>query len=102
MTTTTVNNNFAHLARTNDGLYLKQIEPLDEDIGDIRTTIPAAQVAPSPTEAALPQYAPLQAAPPPSVVTTAPDVISYQGPITRARARELNFVTMLKNDGPEE
>ena len=79
----------------------------DEDIDDIRTTTPAAQVAPSPTEAALPQVvhpqdAPLQAAPPPSVVTTTPDVISYQGPITRARARELNFVTMLKNDGPEE
>jgi hypothetical protein len=79
----------------------------DEDIDDIRTTTPAAQVAPSPTEAALPQVvhpqdAPLQAAPPPSVVMTTPDVISYQGPITRARARELNFVTMLKNDGPEE
>ena len=78
----------------------------DEDIDDIRTTTPAAQVAPSPTEAALPQVAPpqdapLQAAPPPPVVTTTPDVISYQGPITRARARELNFVTMLKNDGPE-
>ena len=23
------------------------------------------------------------------------------GPITRARARELNFVTILKNEGPE-
>jgi hypothetical protein len=79
----------------------------DEDIDDIRTTTPAAQVAPSPTEAALPQVvhpqdAPLQVVPPPSVVTTMPDVISYQGPITRARARELNFVTMLKNDVPEE
>ena len=34
-----------------------------------------------------------------------PDTPSPQappGPITRARARELNFVMLLKNEGPEE
>jgi hypothetical protein len=27
---------------------------------------------------------------------------SLAGPITRARARDLNFVMLLKNEGPEE
>jgi hypothetical protein len=35
----------------------------DEDIDDIRTTTPAARVAPSPTEAALPQVVHPQDAP---------------------------------------
>jgi hypothetical protein len=26
----------------------------------------------------------------------------HQGPITRARARDLNYVMLLKNEGPEE
>jgi hypothetical protein len=27
---------------------------------------------------------------------------SSSGPITRARARDLNFIMLLKNEGPEE
>jgi hypothetical protein len=49
---------------------------VDEDI-TMSTTTPAAP----------PHQAPL-----PSLV----------GPITRARARDLNFVMLLKNEGPEE
>ena len=48
----------------------------DEDI-----TSSSTPVAPSP-------------APPPQAPPS--------GPITRARARELNFVMLLKNEGPEE
>ena len=33
-------------------------------------------------------------------VTTTPEVI--QGPVTRARARELNYVLLLSNQGPAE
>jgi hypothetical protein len=29
-------------------------------------------------------------------------LLSLAGPITRARARDLNFVMLLKNEGPEE
>jgi len=32
--------------------------------------------------------------------TTTPEVI--QGPVTRARARELNYVLLLSNQGPAE
>jgi hypothetical protein len=32
----------------------------------------------------------------------APPLPSLAGPITRARARDLNFVMLLKNEGPEE
>ena len=53
----------------------------DEDTTS--TSTPAA--APSPT----PPDAPPHQAPP-------------SGPITRARAREQNFVMLLKNEGPEE
>ena len=49
---------------------------LDEDI-TMSTTTPAAP----------PHQAPLP---------------SLAGPITRARARDLNFVMLLKNEGPEE
>jgi transposase InsO family protein len=42
----------------------------------------------------------------PAAPSSAPDASSQapspSGPITRARARELNFVMLLKNDGPEE
>jgi hypothetical protein len=48
------------------------------------TTTPAA---PSPAQA--PSF-PVQAPPLPP------------GPVTRARARELNFIMLLKNEGPEE
>jgi hypothetical protein len=51
-------------------------EPDDEDI-TMSTT----------TAAAPPHQAPLP---------------SLAGPITRARARDLNFVMLLKNEGPEE
>jgi hypothetical protein len=50
--------------------------PADEDI-TMSTTTPAAP----------PHQAPLP---------------SLAGPITRARARDLNFVMLLKNEGPEE
>ena len=54
-------------------------------VTDEDTTSTSTPAAPSP---ALPDASPPQA--PPS------------GPITRARARELNFVMLLKNEGPEE
>jgi hypothetical protein len=34
--------------------------------------------------------------------TTTPAAPPHQGPITRARARDLNCVMLLKNEGPEE
>jgi hypothetical protein len=56
----------------------------DEDINyNTSTSTPAAPFPDTPD-------APPPQAPPPS------------GPITRARARELNFVMLLKNEGPEE
>jgi hypothetical protein len=58
------------------GLGLESEGQVDEDI-TMSTTTPAAP----------PHQAPL-----PSLV----------GPITRARARDLNFVMLLKNEGPEE
>jgi hypothetical protein len=33
---------------------------------------------------------------------TTPAAPPHQGPITRARARDLNYVMLLKNEGPEE
>ena len=54
------------------------VEGGDEDT--TRTSTPAAPQAP-------PDDPPLQASP--------------NGPITRARARELNYVILLKNEGPE-
>jgi hypothetical protein len=56
----------------------------DEDINyNTSTSTPAAPFPATPD-------APPPQAPPPS------------GPITRARARELNFVMLLKNEGPKE
>jgi hypothetical protein len=56
----------------------------DEDINyNTSTSTPAAPFPATPD-------APPPQAPPPF------------GPITRARARELNFVMLLKNEGPEE
>jgi hypothetical protein len=63
----------------------------DEDINcNMSTTTPAAP----------PPHAPL----PSSVAPTPPQVPlpSLARPITRARARDLNFVMLLNNDGPEE
>jgi hypothetical protein len=56
----------------------------DEDINYNTSTSTPAAPFPATPDALPPQ------APPPS------------GPITRARARELNFVMLLKNEGPEE
>jgi hypothetical protein len=56
----------------------------DEDINyNLSTSMPAAPFPATPD-------APPPQAPPPS------------GPITRAHARELNFIMLLKNEGPEE
>jgi hypothetical protein len=60
------------------------VEEADEDINyNTSTSTPAAPFPATPD-------APPPQAPPPF------------GPITRARARELNFVMLLKNEGPEE
>src|SRR6185503_3949225 len=42
------------------------------------------------------------AAPSPASPDAPPPQAPPSGPITRARARELNFVMLLKNEGPEE
>jgi hypothetical protein len=34
--------------------------------------------------------------------TTTPPAPPHQGPITRARARDLNYVMLQKNEGPQE
>jgi hypothetical protein len=60
--------------------------PLDEDINYNTSTSTPATPFPVPPDAPSPQ-APTSSSP---------------GPITRARARELNFVMLLKNEGPEE
>jgi hypothetical protein len=54
-----------------------------EDDEDTRSTFTPTTPSPTPAPAAL------SSAPP-------------SGPITRARAREFNFVMMLKNEGPKE
>jgi hypothetical protein len=56
----------------------------DEDINYNTSTSTIAALFPATPDAPPPQ------APPPS------------GPITRARARELNIIMLLKNEGPEE
>jgi hypothetical protein len=42
------------------------------------------------------------AAPSPTIAPTAPSSAPPSGPITRARAREFNFVKMLKNEGSKD
>jgi hypothetical protein len=42
------------------------------------------------------------AAPFPATPDAPPPQAPPSGPITRARARELNFVMLLKNEGPKE
>src|SRR6185312_12344327 len=42
------------------------------------------------------------AAPSPASRDAPPPQAPPSGPITRARARELNFIMLLKNEGPEE
>ena len=58
----------------------------DEDINYNTSTSTPAAPFPAPPDAPSPQA-------PPS---------SSSGPITRVRARDLNFVMLLKNEGPEE
>jgi hypothetical protein len=57
----------------------------EDDEDTTRTSTPAAPQAPPVT-------------PPPQ----APTVDHLVGPITRARARELNFIMLLRNEGPAE
>jgi hypothetical protein len=72
----------------------------DEDTNYItRTSIPAAPEAPrtsTPSAPEAPQapFTPLGA--PPAQTSFPPP-----GPINRARARELNYIMLLKNEGPE-
>jgi hypothetical protein len=42
------------------------------------------------------------AAPSPTLAPARPSSTPPSGPITRARAREFNFIMMLKNEGPED
>jgi hypothetical protein len=66
------------------GKYSTKID-IDEDINtNTSTSTPAA---PSPAQA---PSSPVQAPPLPP------------GPVTRARARELNYIMLLKNEGPKE
>jgi hypothetical protein len=64
---------------------------VDEDINCNMSTI---------TPAAPPPQAPL----PSSARPTPPQALlpSLAGPITRAHARDLKFITLLNNEGPEE
>ena len=71
---------------------------LDEDTNyHTSTSTPAAFQAPSPQVQA----------PTPIVQATPPEdqaplsSTSHLGPVTRARARELNYIMLLKNEGPE-
>jgi hypothetical protein len=62
------------------------VDDPDEDINyNTRTSTSAAPEA-------------FQAAPPLQAQAPSPTL----GPITRARARELNYIMLLKNEGPEE
>jgi hypothetical protein len=61
-------------------------KPCDEDINYNTSTSTPAAPFPAPSDAPSPQ-APAS---------------SSSGSITRARARDLNFVMLLKNEGPEE
>jgi hypothetical protein len=62
-----------------------------------RTSTPAAPEAPRTSTPAAPEapQAPSLGAPPAQTSFPPP------GPITRARARELNYIMLLKNEGPE-
>ena len=70
----------------------------DEDT-NYNTSIPtpAALQAPSP-EAQTPTS---EAQAPPPEVQAPPASTSPSGPVTRARPRELNYIMLLKNEGPE-
>jgi hypothetical protein len=58
-----------------------------EGVGEVLTVTDEDITMSTTTPAAPPHQAPLS---------------SLAGPITRARARDLNFVMLLKNEGPEE
>jgi len=76
----------------------------DEDINDVHTTTNNDERTTTNDDAPLQAGAPPRAARPlvgrqdgsPLIKTT------YSGPITQARARELSFVILLKNFGPED
>jgi hypothetical protein len=72
----------------------------DEDTNYItRTSTPAALEAPrtsTPAAPEAPQAPSTQLGAPPAQTSFPP-----LGPITRARARELNYIMLLKNEGPE-
>jgi hypothetical protein len=72
----------------------------DEDTNYItRTSTPAAPEAPRTSTPAAPE-AP-QAPSTPLGALPAQTLFPPPGPITRARARELNYIMLLKNEGPE-
>jgi hypothetical protein len=72
----------------------------DEDTNYItRTCTPTAPEAPRTSTPAVPEAPQAPSAPlgaPPARTSFPPP-----GPITRARARELNYIMLLKNEGPE-
>jgi hypothetical protein len=73
--------------------------PSDEDTNYItRTSTLAAPEAPHTSTPAAPEapQAPTPLGAPPTQTSFPPP-----GPITRARARELNYIMLLKNEGPE-
>jgi hypothetical protein len=74
--------------------------PSDEDTNYITcTSTPAAPEAPRTSTPAAPEAPQAPSTPlgaPPAQTSFAPP-----GPITRARARELNYIMLLKNKGPE-
>jgi hypothetical protein len=78
------------------GLYMS----VDEDTTYItRTSTPAAPEAPRTSTPAAPEAPQAPSTPlgaPPAQTSFPPP-----GPITRARARELNYIMLLKNEGPE-
>jgi hypothetical protein len=73
----------------------------DEDMNYITcTSTPAAPEAPRTSTPAAPEAPQAPSTPlgaPPAQTSFPPP-----GPITRARARELNYIMLLKNEGPEE
>jgi hypothetical protein len=71
--------------KADDYLYRSLCESEFERVRDEDTTSTSTPAAPSPTPA-------------PAARPSAPP----SGPITQARAREFNFVMMLKNEGPKD
>jgi hypothetical protein len=81
-------------------VFLKNVTCIDEDTNYItRTSTPAAPEAPRISTPAAPE-AP-QAPSTPLGAPPAQTAFPQPGPITRARARELNYIMLLKNEGQE-